>query len=153
MIGFFLGPAVGVLIALAIILVWRRNMAASINDLVTEVEQTETVIDSTITLLAGVVTRIKELVAANSGLDAFAALAERLDLKTNALAAAVAATTAELAEPVDNPPVVEEPPAPPVAEEPIPDGVLIDVPAGGDVEEPNVENPAPFDPGVDGEDA
>ena len=51
---------------------WRKIVAASMNDFVTEVEETETVITSAITLITGMSARIKELVAAGAGLDAFA---------------------------------------------------------------------------------
>jgi hypothetical protein len=121
---------------------WRTNiMAASIADFVTEVEQTETVVDSAVALITGLSDRIKELVAANAGLDAFAALAERLDTATDKLAGAVASVTLDT-------------PAEPVAEDATA-GTLVDVPAPVDAPVEwetygGTKAPAPADGATDG---
>lgn len=96
-------------------------MTVALEKLQAEVAQTATVIDSAVNLISGLAQQIRELKDDPIKLDA---LADQLDAKSNALAAAVAANTP----PVDTPPVDVPPVDTPPVDTPPADVPPADVP-------------------------
>jgi hypothetical protein len=75
---------------LLVLITMGADMSAELDRLTTEVSETKTVVDSAITLLGGLSQQIRDLKDDPAKLSA---LADDLDAKTNALAAAVAENT------------------------------------------------------------
>lgn len=86
---------INILLLLALVSLIRGNfaMAESVARLQEEVAENQSAIDSAITLINGLVNRLREALMAEDSLDQVSALADELDAGNQRLAAAVAANT------------------------------------------------------------